>query len=215
MGSATRPLPNVVLCDPTLTFNSEIGNMATAGLDILAHCIESYLSATFNPPADGIALEGARRVAAHLEPAVAGADELAPRRELLAAALCAGLAAEKGLGAAEAIARALEPEIRPQVQHGRFHAAVLPHVLAYNAPAVGDRFRALHRVLGVPKGQDLPEALGKLGDRLGLPVRLENAGLTEKALRRAARAAVAEHANRTNPRHATAQNYYDLISAAL
>jgi alcohol dehydrogenase class IV len=183
-------------------------------MDALADCIEAYLCTAFNPPADGIALEGVRRAAAFLERAVADGRDLEARREVLAAALNAGLAAQKGLGGADAVARALEAEAGMTARHGFLHAAILPRVLAFNAPAVEDRFAAVRRALDLPEGIDVAAAVSGLGARVGLPDRIGFLGLDPQALRRAAGAAAADPASRTNPRHVTVDDYLGLLEAA-
>jgi len=212
--SDCRPLPSVVLCDPTLTLWAGPEVTAAAGMDVIVHCVETYLSTTWNPPADGMALDGLRRAARGIARAVtAGSDDEA-RREMMAAALNGALAGQKGLGATHALAQALEAHLTPSPTHGRFHAALLPHVLRFNAPAAETRFTAIAEAMGLAPGRDLGQALADLGGRIGLPVTL--AALALDADRRAGVAMhAAEHiANRTNPRHATAQDYRDLLEAA-
>jgi hypothetical protein len=103
-------IPSAILCDATLTTAAGPAATAAAGMDALVHCLEAYLSTAYNPPADGIALDGLRRAALNLEAAVEDGRNLHARRELLAAALNAGLAAQKGFGGIEAAARGLEAE---------------------------------------------------------------------------------------------------------
>ncbi len=215
-GAGDQPpgTPSVILCDPTLTVGLDAAGTAACGIDALTHCIEAYLGTTYNPPADGIALEGVRRAGAHLEKAVADGRDLEARREMLAAALNAGLAAQKGLGGADAVARALEAEAGIAARHGWLHAAILPRVIAFNAPAVEERFAAIREALRLPPGMDLAAALAELGSRIGLPGRIGFLGLEEAALRRAARTAAADPVSRTNPRHATAEDYLRLLEDA-
>ena len=210
----TRPLPSVILCDPTLTLWAGPEVTAAAGMDVIVHCIETYLSMTWNPPADGMALDGLRRAARWIERAVSAGGDYDARREMMAAALNGALAGQKGLGATHALSQAVEACLAPDAPHGRFHAALLPPVLRFNAPASQTRFTAIAEAMGLPVGRDLPQALADLGARLNLPVTLT--GLALDAARRseiAARAAE-DVANRTNPRHATAQDYRDLLEAA-
>lgn len=216
-GRSTREarLPSVVLCDPTLTLAADAGLTAAAGMDVLSHCIEACLATAFNPPADGIAIEGARRAWTHLDRVVADGADLDARRELLAAALNAGLAAQKGPGGAEAVARALETEAGLGGRHGLLHAAVLPHVLAFNAPAIAERLEVLAQALHLARPADLPAALARLGARIGLPDRLSRAGFAAAALPRVARRAAQDPASRTNPRHATEADYLGVLEAAL
>lgn len=211
-GSRQAFTPSAILCDATLTAGADPATAAATGMDALVHCLEAYLGSAYNPPADGIALDGLRRAALNLERAV-GSGELAARRELLAAALNGGLASQKGFGGIEAAARGLEAEAG--ARHGALHAALLPEVLAFNRPAIADRFAAIRAVLGLRADDDIAAALTRLGERVGLPSRLSEAGITARALPGAARGAAADPANRTNPRHATHSDYLAIMEAAL
>jgi alcohol dehydrogenase class IV len=204
--------PSAILCDATLTAGADPAAAAAAGMDALVHCLEAYLSSAYNPPADGIALDGLRRAALNLERAVAS-GELAARRELLAAALNGGLASQKGFGGIEAAARGLQAEAG--ARHGALHAALLPEVLAFNQPAIADRFGALRAVLGLGAQDDIGAALTRLAERVGLPSRLSQAGIPAGVLPGAAKGAAADPANRTNPRHATHRDYQIIMEAAL
>jgi 4-hydroxybutyrate dehydrogenase len=208
-------VPTAILCDATLTLGADARTTAEAGMVALVQCLEAYLGTAFNPPADGIALEGLRRAARYLEQAVADRQDLEARRELLAAALNAGLAAQKGLGGVEAMARALAAEAEPCMRHGACHAALLPEVLAFNAPAIADRFAAIAAAMGLPVGADPVEALVDLARRLGLPARLSALGVAAAMLEPAALGAAADVANRSNPRHATAEDYHTMMLAVL
>ena len=213
--TAGARLPTLILCDPTLTLDAGAVETAAAGMDALVHCLEAWLGGAWNPPADGIALDGLRRAGRWLARAVADGRDLAARRELLAAALDAGLAAEKGLGGVRALAHAVEEEARLGVRHGALHAALVRPVLAFNAPAVADRLDAAREALGLPGQAEPGAALAALGAGLGLPDRLGGSGLDGAALRRAARRAAADPVTLTNPRHATAADYLAMLEAAL
>jgi alcohol dehydrogenase class IV len=206
-------VPSAIFCDATLTTSGDPLLTATDGMDALIHCLEAYLSTAYNPPADGMALDGLRRAAANLRPAVDNGKNLDARRELLAAALNGGLAAQKGFGGVEAVARALEHEVR--VRHGVLHAAVLPEVLAFNAPAIADRISIIRSTLALGPDADVVETLCRLAEDVGLPVRLSDAGVVMSVLARTARRAAAEPANQTNPRLATPRDYEAMLSAAL
>lgn len=213
-GLRRRPAtPAAILCDATLTVEADPTSTAAAGMDALVHCLESYLGTTYNPPADGIALDGLRRAVSNIEAAVTDGRNLDARRELLAAALNAGLASQKGCGAIEAASRGLEAAA--PARHGTLHAALLRGMLAFNAPAVSHRFADLARLLDMPARSDLAESLTNLAGRLGLPLRLSKAGIAAPALADAARRAAADPANRTNPRHATHRDYERIMSEAL
>ncbi|MBL4918081.1 iron-containing alcohol dehydrogenase [Szabonella alba] len=209
-----RPLPSVILCDPTLTLWAGPEVTAAAGMDVIVHCVETYLSTTWNPPADGMALDGLRRAARWIDRAVTAGGDYDARREMMAAALNGALAGQKGLGATHALSQAVEACLAPTAPHGRFHAALLPPVLRFNAPASQTRFTAIAEAMGLPVGRDLAQSLADLGARLGLPVTLAGLGLDATLSNEIAARAAEDVANRTNPRHATAQDYRDLLEAA-
>lgn len=212
-GPARRlPLPSAILCDPTLTTGLAPAATAAAGMAVLVHCLESYLSTTFNPPADGIALDGLRRAAGALERAVTDGADLDARRDLLAAALDAGLAAEKGFGGIEAATHGLESASRRP--SGALRSALLAGVLAFNAPVIRHRFATICQTLGLPAGADPAGHLTALARRVGLPLSLSEAGIDDSVLTDAAARAAADPATRTNPRHATVADYEDLLHTA-
>ena len=68
---APHMIPRRAICDPDLTAGMPPRLTAATGMDALSHCIETFLSPRFNPPADAIALDGAGRIMRHLERAVA------------------------------------------------------------------------------------------------------------------------------------------------
>ena len=206
-------LPVAILCDATLTVVADEAATAAGGMDALCQCLECYLGTAFNPPADGIALDGLRRAAMYLDAAVQDGTDIPARRELLAAALNAGLAAEKGRGGLAAAAHELESISRSR--RGVLHGALLPEVLAFNAPAIHDRFALVCVMLGLPPNADPGERLVALAERIGLPLRLSEVGIQEHMLSCAARDAAAAPANRTNPRHATGQDYERMMRAVL
>jgi len=60
-------VPKAAICDPELTFGLPSILTAATGMDAVAHCMETFMAAPFNPPADGIALGGLVRGWAHIE----------------------------------------------------------------------------------------------------------------------------------------------------
>lgn len=211
--ASARLLPRVALCDPSLTLDLPPERMASAAMDVLSHCIETFCATAYNPPADGIARDGLRRAIAHVEAAVAGADPQA-RREMMAAALDGALASQKGLGAVHAMSHALCSVVDSPLDQGAVKAVLLPHVLAFNAPAISERFAEIRADFGLRRGADLPQAMARLRARIGLPARLRALGLRAGSLHRAAAAAASDYFNRTNPRLADADDYLAMLTAA-
>ena len=208
-------VPSVAICDPTLTLTLSPAETACAGMDALTHCIETFITTSYNPPADGIALDGVRRAAANLERAVSNGGDIKARREMMAAALNGALAQQKGLGGVHAMSYALGGLNGYQLDHGAVNGILLPHVLEFNAPAVAHRYDELRSRMNAPRRMNLPEAVFRLRERLGLPATLGEIGLTPGALSQAADYAAYDYANRTNPRRARASDYLDMMTAAL
>ena len=96
-------IPKRAICDPELTLGLPPWLTAATGLDALSHCIETFLSPRFNPPAEAIALDGAGRIWRNIERARADGGDLAARGEMMMGALEGGLAFQKGLGAVHAL----------------------------------------------------------------------------------------------------------------
>jgi 4-hydroxybutyrate dehydrogenase len=213
--SSPHLLPKVTICDPTLTLSLPPALTAGTGMDALTHCIETYIATAYNPPADGIALDGVARAARHLERAVQRGRDLTARREMMAAALNGALAVQKGLGGVHALSHALGGLEGYRLHHGTLNGVLLPYMLDFNAPAVGDRYAAIKRAMGLGSRTDLAEALFRLIGRLGLPTSLGQLGVDLAAITRAAPRAERDPANRTNPRRARGDDYLALMRAAL
>lgn len=208
-------IPKVAICDPTLTIGLPPLLTAGTGMDALTHCIETYIATAYNPPADGIALDGLRRAAAFIERAVEKGTDLTARREMMASAMNGALAFQKGLGGVHAMSHGLGGLKGYALHHGTLNAVLLPHVLEFNAPAVSHRYADLASAMGLKPNADLPSAIEKLSKRLGLPVRLASMGVDDRAIELAAPLAIKDHTHGTNPRRASAADYRELMHAAL
>ncbi len=54
-------VPKTAICDPELTLGLPPLLTAATGMDAIAHCMETFMAPAFNPPADGIGLDGLER----------------------------------------------------------------------------------------------------------------------------------------------------------
>jgi len=206
--------PTASICDPTLTLTLPPAMTAGTGMDALTHCVETYISAAWNPPADGIAIDGLTRAAAHLEIAVGDGGNADARREMMAAAMNGALAFPKGLGAVHAASHALGA-LDPTLHHGMLNAVLLPAVLEFNATAAGHRYDALARAIGIDRGANVPGWIARLNERIGIPSGLAAMGVDAAIVEKAAPLAETDHTNRTNPRVAVADDYRAILQAAM
>ena len=208
-------VPKIAIIDPTLTLSLPPLMTAATGMDALATCVETYIATAYNPPADGIALDGLRRVAANIERAVETGSDLFARREMMAAAMNGALACQKGLGGVHAMSHALGGLADYDFHHGTLNAILLPKILEFNAPAVSHRYDEIKRALSIDKRSNVSNAIARLTKRLGLPTKLSELGVNISAIRQAASLAEKDHSNRTNPRRASKSDYFEIMRSAL
>jgi 4-hydroxybutyrate dehydrogenase len=208
-------IPKRVICDPELTVGLPPGLTAATGLDALSHCIETFLSPRFNPPAEAIALDGARRVWRWLERAVAKGSDVEARTEMMMAALEGGLSFQKGLGAVHSLSHALGGLSHLKLHHGTLNAILMPPVIRFNADHVGDKLARLNTAMGLAFATDLAVDLAELNRRLGIPARLGALGVTRDVLPTVIERAMADHSHATNPRAATAEDYAGILDEVM
>ena len=80
------------ICDPELTLGLPPWLTAATGMDAVSHCVETYLSPRFNPPAEAIALDGLSRAASWIDRAVTDGTNRRAREEMMMAASSASSA---------------------------------------------------------------------------------------------------------------------------
>jgi 4-hydroxybutyrate dehydrogenase len=204
-------IPKRAVCDPDLTLGLPPGLTAATGMDALSHCIETFLSPRFNPPAEAIALDGAGRIMRHLERAVADGADREARAELMMGALEGGLTFQKGLGAVHGLSHALGSLKEPALHHGTLNAVLLPPVLRFNAGHVGDKYEHLAASMGLARDADLATEIEGLNARIGLPRSLRTMGVPESVIPEMADKAEKDHSTPTNPRPCSTADYAALM----
>ena len=215
-------MPRAALCDPELTVSLPPDLTAATGMDAIAHCMETFMSAAVNPPADGIALDGLRRGWSHLERACRNGLDREARWQMMSCSLQGGLALQKGLGCVHSLSHALA-NLDASLHHGTLNAVLLPAVLRFNAsaPSMQAEWRLLRmaEAMGLghcdPAGHTLAEAVQSLNQRLGLPAGLAELGVDPSMFERAVTGAMADHCHRSNPRLATREDYLAMLASSL
>lgn len=188
-------------------------------MDAIAHCIETFLAPAFNPPADGIALEGLRRGWQSIERATRDGSDRDARLDMMCASVHGAMAFQKGLGAVHSLSHSLGG-INPRLHHGTLNAVFLPAVIRFNAEADSvrrdDRIARLAQAMNLP-GRDADAVAGAitaLNARLGLPPGLAALGVGPELDDRIIEHALLDHCHKTNPRIASADDYRQLLAAS-
>jgi alcohol dehydrogenase class IV len=215
-------LPKSAICDPSLTLGLPPGLTAATGMDAIAHCIETFLAPAFNPPADGIALDGLERAWANIERATRDGQDRDARLNMMSASMQGAMAFQKGLGCVHSLSHplgGLAVNGRTSLHHGTLNAVVLPAVLRFNesAPTVvaERRFERMRRVMNLADNADVAQALHDMTERLGLPTRLSQMGVDESMFDKVVKGALADHCHKTNPREASADDYRRMLTESL
>lgn len=211
-------MPKAAICDPDLTLGLPPALTAATGMDAIAHCMETFMAPAFNPPADGIALDGLERAWHHIERATRDGSDREARLNMMSASMQGAMAFQKGLGAVHSLSHSLGG-VNPKLHHGTLNAMFLPAVVSFNAQAESmqkdRRLERMARVMGLNSGSDIPQALRDLNARLGLPKGLADMGVQTDWFDKIIQGAMADHCHKTNPRIATEDDYRALLLASM
>jgi len=180
------------ILDPQLTRSQPREVTATAGYDAISHAVESYVTTRRTSASIVFAREAWLLLAANFERVLREPSDLEARGAMLLGAHYAGIAIENSmLGATHACANPLTAHYG--TAHGVAIAAILPHVVRWNAITVQSLYREL-------AGVDLADRLAKMAAAAGLPGRLRELGVPREALPALAQDAAAQWTGRFNPR---------------
>ena len=207
-GRSMAVVPRTVVYDPDLTVSLPLGITVASALNAVAHCVESIYAAGSNPITTAVAVEGVRALAGGLPAVTADLLDAAGRWDLLYGAFLAGTAfAVAGSGLHHRICHVLGGAF--DLPHAETHAIVLPHVTAFNEPAVPQMWRVA-AALSAPTAA---EGLRRLGDAVGAPRALADIGLPVEGIE----VAVSELAQKDfsdNPRPMSENDVRGIITAA-
>ena len=218
-------MPRLAILDPDLTLGLPPSLTAATGRDALAHCMEAFMAPAFNPPADGIALDGLERGWANIATATLEGGNVEARLQMMSASMQGGLAFQKGLGCVHSLSHSLGG-VNPGLHHGTLNAMFLPAVIQFNAQAESVvRERRLERMaaaMGLGQMQSAEQAAHALGEtikamnrQLGLPSGLAAMGVETGCFNRVIDGALADHCHKLNPRLASADDYRHMLHASM
>ena len=179
-GRDDKVLPRTVIYDPDLTMTLPVTMSVTSGINAIAHAAEGLYSVNSNPILDLMAEEGIRALG-HALPAIRKApQDLQGRSDALYGAwLCGTVLASVDMALHHKLCHTLGGTFN--LPHAQTLTIVLPHALAYNAPAASEAVARVGRALGGTSG---PQAAYDLAKENGAPVALRDIGLKEGDLDR-------------------------------
>ena len=208
-------IPKLALIDPELTLGLPPHLTAGTGMDAFTHNIECFLSNAFNPPADSIALDGLEKAWTWVERATKDGSDREARYNMAMAAMEGAMVFQKGLGAVHALSHPTGGLKGYRLHHGTLNAVYLPAVLRFNEPAVGEKYRKVAQVMGLPaseaNAQGVANAVAALNERLGIPKGLGAMGLAQDTVEKIADGALGDHCHQSTPRQPTKAQYVQLI----
>ncbi len=208
-------IPRLALIDPELTLGLPPHLTAGTGMDAFTHNIECFLSNAFNPPADSIALDGLDKAWRYVERATRDGQDREARYNMAMAAMEGAMVFQKGLGAVHALSHPTGGLKGYRTHHGTLNAVYLPAVLRFNEPAVGEKYRRVAQVMGLPEregnAEGVANAVAALNERLGIPKGLSAMGLKQDVVEAIADGALGDHCHLSTPRQPTKAEYLQLI----
>ncbi|MCE8025345.1 iron-containing alcohol dehydrogenase [Halomonas sp. MCCC 1A11058] len=208
-------VPATVILDPELSVGLPPTVTAATGMDALSHCMEAWCSPLYHPMAEGIAVEGMRRIDLYLQRAYSDGTDLEARMNMLVASSMGATAFQRGLGAMHALAHPLGALY--DAHHGTLNAVLMPYVLRANERAIGEPMVRLGRYLNLdqPGTAAVIEWVLGLRQRLGIPHTLAELGIDTRQADKVGRMAVADPSSGTNPVAFDADEYRDIFVAAV
>ena len=202
-------IPIVAIVDPDMSASMPTGLCAATGMDALVHAVEGYITKGAWELTDMLHLKAIEIIGRSLRSAVAG--DYAGREAMSLGQYIAGMGfSNVGLGIVHSMAHPLSAVY--DIPHGKACAMLLTAVLKFNAPATGEKYREIARVMGVPNvdGMDQEtyrqaaiDVIQKLADDVGIPKSLSEAGVKREDIPFLAESAFNDACTPGNPRDAS------------
>ena len=194
-----RMLPSIVILDPELTIGLPSFLTAATGMDALSHNLEAWCSPVYHPMAEGIAVEGIRRIREYLPRVVVDGSDIEARTQMLVASTMGATAFQRGLGAMHALAHPLGALY--DAHHGTLNAVLMPYVLEANRSVISSAIGRLARYIGLEPStfEGFLDWVLKLRREIGIPEDLAALEIGDEKAARIGQMAVEDPAASTNP----------------
>jgi alcohol dehydrogenase class IV len=207
--------PSLAILDPELTVGLPANLTAWTGVDELTHALEAYLVPGLNPLCDGAALEGLKLISKWLKVAFDEPKNISARGGMLIGSCLAGVAFTKGLGLVHSISHMIGAEYN--TQHGLTNAIILPAVMKFNLPYVGDKVRSISHAMDLKEASSdmIVKEIEQILDYVNIPRSLTEIGIPLECKKRIAKKAMLDSATATNPRLAQIEDIEKLTEISI
>ncbi|MDR1966438.1 MAG: lactaldehyde reductase [Synergistaceae bacterium] len=214
-------IPILAIVDSQMMESMPKGLKAATGMDALTHAIEGYITKGAWELSDMVELKSIQLIAANLRASVLENDGKAAEQMALGQYIAGMGYSNVGLGAVHGMGHPLGGFY--DIPHGVANALLLPYVMAFNAPACGEKFRDIGRAMKVPgiDSMSLEEAqkatvaaVRQLSIDVGVPEKLRELGVKKEDLPALAAAAIADVCTPGNPRDVTEADLLALYEEA-
>ncbi|MDG0987621.1 MAG: iron-containing alcohol dehydrogenase [Paracoccaceae bacterium] len=207
--------PSLAILDPELTVGLPANLTAWTGVDALTHALEAYLVPGLNPLCDGAALEGLKLISKWLKVAFDEPKNISARGGMLIGSCLAGVAFTKGLGLVHSISHMIGAEYN--TQHGLTNAIILPAVMKFNLPYVGDKVRSISHAMDLKEASSdmIVQEIEQILDYVNIPRSLTEIGIPLECKKRIAKKAMLDSATATNPRLAQIEDVEELTEISI
>ena len=207
--------PALAILDPELTLELPANLTAWTGVDALTHALEAYLVPGLNPLCDGAALEALKLISKWLKVAFDQPENINARGGMLIGSCLAGVAFTKGLGLVHSISHMIGAEYN--TQHGLTNAIILPVVMKFNLPHVGEKVRFISHAMDLkdPSSDLIAKEIEKILNYVDIPRSLSEIGVPLACKKRIAEKAMLDSATGTNPRVAQIEDVEKLIENSI
>ena len=226
--------PPVAILDPELTVSAPASVTADAGMDVLTHALEAYVSKGANDFSDALCEKAVSLVFRFLPLAFQDGTNLLAREKMHNASCMAGLAFNSaGLGLNHGMAHAIGAKLH--IAHGRINAMLLPHIITFNADLgrirngeyalAAKKYQRMAKVLDLPAPSvrlgvtNLLREVERLNRTLKIPASLKEWGAEPSKVKELrgeiVSAALADATTATNPRPAAAEHVEALLNKVM
>lgn len=205
----SKALPRLAILDPDLVATAPPKVEAAAGIDAVAHAVETAGTTKRNETSRLLSRQAWELLEPSYERAMRDQNDRDARAGMLLGAHIAGAAIENSmLGAAHSCANALTAMF--DTVHGVAVGLMLPHVVRFNTMGSENPYVDL-----VPDAQSLISRLERMLETAGLPKKIGEVGATEESIPKLAEIASTQWTAKFNPRPVSRTDFEEIFRSAM